>query len=107
TGSLLAMVNVPDCAPALVGLKRTLTCADPPAWMLKGAAGVTAYTALELVIAETLNAALPLFAIVIESCAEVPVATVPKLSDAGETEIRGPVGPPDPTFPDTGTCSEG
>src|SRR6266540_2390790 len=101
------MVNVPDCAPVLVGLKRTLTCVDPPDWMLKGAAGVTVYTALELVIAETLNDALPLFAMVIESCAEVPVATVPKLSDACETAIRGPDGPPDPTFPDTDTCSEG
>ena|SRR6185436_16515541 len=101
------MVKVPDCAPALVGLKRTLTCVDPPAWMLKGAAGVTVKTGLELLSADTLNAALPLFAIVIESCAEVPVATVPKLSNVGETEIRGPDGPPDPTFPDTGTCSEG
>src|SRR5690348_15358707 len=29
--SLLAIVSVPDCAPALVGLNRTVTCVDNPA----------------------------------------------------------------------------
>ena len=49
---------------------------------------MTVKAELELVSAETLNAALPLFAIVSGSCAEVPVAMVPKLSDTGRAVYR-------------------
>ena len=40
-GSFPMMARVPDCAPSDVGLKRTLSCVEPPGFTLKGAAGPT------------------------------------------------------------------
>ena len=40
-GSLLAMVNVPLCTPALAGVKRTAICDCAPAAMVSGNVGET------------------------------------------------------------------
>ena len=87
--SLLAIVSVPDCAPAEVGLNRTISCVDVPGATLRGAAGVTVNSALELVSADTFNAEPPVLETVKESVAELPTVTDPKLSDMGDTPIRG------------------
>src|SRR6266545_4472787 len=73
--------------------------------MFRGAAGVTVNSALELVIALTLNEAFPVFETVSVSVAELPVVTEPKLSDVGETPIVGAAATV--PVPDNATCADG
>src|SRR5437868_5159587 len=87
--SLLAMVRVPDWAPAAVGLNRTVTAVEEPAATLKGGAGVIVKNVFELVIPETFSVAFPVLEIVSGRVTGFPMFTVPKVSGEGETAIAG------------------
>src|SRR5690242_8591808 len=86
-GSLLAMVSVPDCAPALVGLNVKVATAIPPAATLS-VVGETANGAAVLRLV-TFSAAAPLLDMVTVAVWLCPTVTLPKLTPTGLTDICG------------------
>src|SRR5215472_9822402 len=90
-GSLLAIVSVPVCVPALVGPKVTVAVALAPAATVR-LAGDAENGALVLKLV-TLSVAVPLFEIVKVAVWLCPTGTLPKgRVVGGSTEICGAAG---------------
>jgi len=117
-GSLLVIVRMPFTAPAAVGANVTVTGVVAPGCTVNGMAGeVTVTEALELAIALTVNAAVPVFEILNGTFAVWPTVTLPNCRvvvgaeivgvplplEPGIVSVPGPVmlklPPPDPVVP--------
>ena len=90
--SLLLITIEPVLAPALVGVKVTLSVVLAPAATVKGAAGAQVNSVLvpaPRAMPVTFSGAVPVLDIVTGNVAETPILTVPKGSVVGLTPIIG------------------
>ena len=89
-GSLLVMAILPVAAPATVGEKVTVACADWPALILFGVVTPLIPTSLPVkVIRETVKSADPALLSVRLALPLSPLESVPKLIEAGDTDNCG------------------
>ena len=89
-GSLLAMVTLPETAPAAVGVKVTVACADWPAPIVAGVVSPLTLNAEPVTVSEdTVRLEDPVLLRVRVEVPALPVETVPKLIELGDTESCG------------------
>lgn len=78
---VLAIVNVPDAAPTVVGVNATLTVAVCPGWSVAGSAADDTRNPLPVSVAELITRATDPFDVSVTSCVAVsPRSTLPNVT---------------------------